>query len=160
MSTSLLLPLLVVWFAAIASPGPDIVQIIRMGSKSRSNGVWTAIGIMVGNSLWIIASLLGLSALIATTPSILAALQLIGGAYLMWMGYGAVRSWWRQRAVQVAQVGVVTHAGVRDGPVHSAGAGAALRTGIATNLSNPKRCCSSARCSPSSSGRIWVRSGR
>ncbi|WP_092152237.1 LysE family translocator [Corynebacterium mycetoides] len=106
--------------AAIISPGPDLFQIIRMGAKSRAAGVACAIGIMIGNSIWIIASLVGLSALIQSVPQILLALQIVGGAYLLWMGAGAIRS---------------TGTTIQDRDVD---ASKALRTGIYTNLSNPK----------------------
>ncbi|GAB3593420.1 Threonine efflux protein [Corynebacterium faecale] len=138
MTTATLFALLIVWIAAIVSPGPDLVQIIRLGSRSRGDGIWAALGIMVGNTIWICASLLGLSVLISTTPLVLWILQLIGGAYLTWMGIGAVRSWWKQR-VHTQQVARAVER-VMEGPgvAGSIGAWPALRTGIATNLSNPK----------------------
>ncbi|WP_080792728.1 LysE family translocator [Corynebacterium pacaense] len=143
MNAATVVSLLLVWFAAIASPGPDLLQIIRLGSRSRSDGIWTAVGIMIGNSLWIIASLLGLSALISATPSVLHVLQLLGGGYLVWMGFGAVRSAWRQRGNRraTASIPVVESAGEGAGDTaagHGHGAASSLRLGIATNLSNPK----------------------
>ncbi|EEI16285.1 LysE family translocator [Corynebacterium sanguinis] len=110
-----MLALVGVWLAAIASPGPDLFQIIRLGSKSRAAGVACAIGIMIGNAIWIIASLVGLSALLQAVPDILAVLQIVGGAYLVWMGLGGATLPHRE--------------------VNTSGA---LRTGILTNLSNPK----------------------
>ncbi|MFP7365190.1 LysE family translocator [Corynebacterium callunae] len=137
MTTAQFFALFLIWMAAIASPGPDLFQIIRRGSKSRSDGIWTAIGIMVGNTFWIVGSLLGLSALIASHPVVLSVLQLVGGAYLTWMGYGAVRSWWRQRGTEpIAATGTPATTSNQDDEV--LGSWAALRTGIATNLSNPK----------------------
>lgn len=142
MTTAIFLGLFLVWAAAIVSPGPDLVQIIRLGSRSRSDGIWTALGIMVGNTIWIAASLLGLSALLSASPGILSALQLIGGSYLIWMGTGAVRSWWGQRQRQEARTAArsVDHAmevfSGEEAP--SLGAWPALRAGIATNLANPK----------------------
>ena len=146
MTTTTLLALLVVWIAAIISPGPDLVQIIRLGSRSRSDGIWAAVGIMVGNTIWICASLLGLSVLISTTPAVLWLLQLIGGVYLIWMGIGAVRSWWGQRftarqagrAVERVMVGTDPDGVGVPGVAGALGPRRALRTGIATNLSNPK----------------------
>lgn len=140
MTTATLLALLLVWIAAIVSPGPDLVQIIRLGSRSRSDGIWTALGIMVGNTIWISASLLGLSALLSATPTLLNILQFIGGGYLVWMGSGAVRSWWSQRQRQEASaearsVGKAM-AALEGGK--SIGIWQALRSGIATNLANPK----------------------
>lgn len=87
-----MIALLGVWLAAIASPGPDLVQIIRVGSKDRRAGVMCALGIMLGNTIWIVASLAGLSALIQAFPQVLSVLQIVGGAYLLWMGIGAIRA--------------------------------------------------------------------
>ncbi|MDY5784665.1 LysE family translocator [Corynebacterium sp.] len=118
-----MLALIGVWLAAIASPGPDLFQIIRLGAKSRAAGVACAAGIMIGNTLWITASLAGLGALVQAVPDVLSVLQVVGGAYLLWMGIGAIR----------------TSAG---GTVPTArrevSASRALRIGCATNLSNPK----------------------
>ncbi|AWB83146.1 LysE family translocator [Corynebacterium liangguodongii] len=117
-----MLPLIGAWIAGIVSPGPDLFQIIRMGTKSRAAGVACALGIMVGNTVWIVASLVGLSALMQARPEILAALQIIGGAYLLWMGIGAIRS-----------TGGAAPRATADATVARA-----LRAGILTNLSNPK----------------------
>lgn len=139
MTTAQFLALFLVWMAAIASPGPDLFQIIRLGAKNRRDGILTAAGIMVGNSIWIIASLLGLSALIATYPAILNILQLVGGGYLAWMGIGAVRSWRAQRSTQQSAADSTAVEKVLDTSTStSIGAWPALRSGIATNLSNPK----------------------
>lgn len=130
-----LLALVGIWVAAIASPGPDVVQIARLGVKSRAAGVACAVGIMAGNTLWIAASLLGLSALIQAVPEILAVLQLVGGAYLFYMGAGAVRA-----GLAARRLG----AGAGEGPQEAASqptaptTGKAFGIGVATNLSNPK----------------------
>lgn len=153
MSFADVLALVGIWIAAIASPGPDVVQIARLGVKSRAAGVACAVGIMAGNSLWITASLLGLSALIQAVPEVLAVLQLVGGAYLFYMGIGAVRAGLaaRKQGVGVsagnekgASQGTRAAAGDADGarsPANGAAApttGKAFGIGVATNLSNPK----------------------
>ena len=114
-----MIALLGVWLAAIASPGPDLLQIIRVGSKDRRSGVLCALGIMLGNTVWILASLAGLSALIQAFPQILSALQIVGGAYLLWMGVGAIRG----AGAEVPAAQQVQRP---------------FLTGLATNLSNPK----------------------
>ncbi|ALC04660.1 threonine efflux protein [Corynebacterium deserti GIMN1.010] len=142
MTTAQLFALFLVWMAGITSPGPDVFQIIRRGSRNKRDGIFTAVGIMIGNALWIVASLLGLSALISTYPAILNTLQIVGGGYLTWMGIGAVRSWWSQRSTQqaVADAAAVenTLASEATATGISIGVWPALRAGIATNLSNPK----------------------
>lgn len=129
--------LLAVWIAAVASPGPDLVQIIRLGARSRAAGVWVALGIMTGNTLWITGSLLGLSALLNTYPGILTVLQLLGGAYLLWMGVNATRGGLaarRQAAVPVTPAGAVSEGDA----ITSAGVLQAWWQGLTTNLANPK----------------------
>lgn len=139
MSSADVLALVGIWIAAIASPGPDVVQIARLGVKSRAAGVACAVGIMAGNTLWIAASLLGLSALIQAVPEILAVLQLVGGAYLFYMGAGAVRA-----GLAARRLGAGVGVGVGEGPQEAASqataptTGKAFGIGAATNLSNPK----------------------
>lgn len=134
MSASGLLSLLVVWLAAIISPGPDLVQIIRVGSRSRAAGIWCALGIMAGNTLWISGSLLGLSALVTRYPQLLTALQLLGGSYLLWMGIGAVRSGLAARV----SASTVPHKATSGADVPDLPPARAFRLGVTTNLANPK----------------------
>lgn len=131
MPTGDFLALIGVFIAAVAVPGPDVVQIIRFSVKSRAAGVACAMGIMVGYAIWIAASLLGLSALMQAAPQLLAMLQLVGGAYLIYMGVGAVRggikAWRSQSAALPSTNADQTLASRR-----------AFTVGMATNLSNPK----------------------
>nr|WP_231375925.1 LysE family translocator [Corynebacterium aquatimens] len=117
-----------IWLVGIVSPGPDVLQITRQGAKSRAAGVACALGIMVGNTFWIAASLLGLSALIQAFPQILAVLQLVGGSYLLYMGIGAVRAGCAARG----------KSGLRVEAAGGSSSSKAFWVGVATNLSNPK----------------------
>lgn len=128
MTGSLFAALLAAWFAGIMSPGPDLFQIIRVGARDKAAGIACAVGIMVGNTVWIAASLLGLSALVQAVPEILTVLQIVGGSYLLYMGVGAIRGGLRARG---KGVGV-------EGASISMKPSKALMVGIATNLSNPK----------------------
>ncbi|MDO4761961.1 MAG: LysE family transporter [Corynebacterium sp.] len=60
-----------VWAAAIALPGPDVFQIIRIASKNTRAGVYCALGIMLGNTLWIASSLAGLATVFAAFPALM-----------------------------------------------------------------------------------------
>ena len=131
MTGSAFAALLATWIAAILSPGPDVFQIIRVGAKDRAAGVACALGIMVGNALWIIGSLLGLSALIQAVPQILVVLQIVGGAYLLYMGIGALRGGLAGRRPDPAAAGAPQLA-------RTVAPAKAFRIGVATNLSNPK----------------------
>lgn len=132
MTGGALLSILVAWLLAIASPGPDLVQILRLGAVRR-NGVACALGIMSGNTLWIVASMVGLSALIDAVPWVLTALFLVGGAFLAWMGQAALRGGLAER--RSAGTTVSTTPTTTAERVSTLGA---WRLGLMTNLANPK----------------------
>jgi threonine efflux protein len=136
MTGGALLSILVAWLLAIASPGPDLVQILRLGALRR-NGVACALGIMTGNTLWIVGSMVGLSALIAAVPWVLTVLFLVGGAFLAWMGQGALRGGLAERRAggTVVPTGATTGTATAAGGVSTLGA---WRLGLLTNLANPK----------------------
>lgn len=90
------LVLLSVWFAAICSPGPDLLCLVRIATRSRARGLAAAAGIVAGIVVWLVLTLAGLGALLAAAPWVLSALQIAGGAYLIWMGASAVRAGARQ----------------------------------------------------------------
>ena len=129
MTVSSFLSLLVVWLTANVSPGPDIAQVIRLGVHSRKAGIFGGLGINTGAAIWITGSLLGLSALVNTHPGVLTFLQLIGGSYLMWMGFGALRAGLFPQREQAAEQEELS------GEISAV---RAWLTGTATNLSNPK----------------------
>lgn len=131
-TTGALLSILVAWLLAIASPGPDLVQLLRVGAVRR-NGVACALGIMSGNLLWIVASMLGLSALVDNVPGILTALFLVGGCVLAWMGQGALRGGLAARK----QDAVLSDAASSLLTTQMTTA-QSWRLGLVTNLSNPK----------------------
>lgn len=138
MTGSAFAALLGVWVAAIASPGPDLFQIIRVGAKDRVAGVMCALGIMVGNAIWIIASLFGLSALMQAVPQILAVLQTVGGGYLLYMGVGALHAGLAAQRTRVQRTQAAAAAAVTGGAPTAMAPAHALGIGVATNLSNPK----------------------
>lgn len=109
-------------------PGPDTMQIIRIGSASRKLGAVCGLGTTIGNLIWGIASLLGLSALVKTYPVVMDVLALAGSAYLLYMVVGLVRNLLARHNTESA----TPPARVPDSPLR------ALRAGLFTNLSNPK----------------------
>jgi threonine/homoserine/homoserine lactone efflux protein len=70
------------------SPGPSFVVVARTAvSHSRGRGILAALGMGVGGSVFAIAALLGLHALLIAIPSIHVALQLAGASYLLFLAY-------------------------------------------------------------------------
>ena len=142
MTIAAYLGLLGTWIAAITTPGPDTVQIIRLGSRSRHLALWAAVGICTGNILWPIVTMAGLSALITAFPWILAVLYLAGGLFLIRMGIGSFRSGWAmhqaEQNVPVPSFSDASTANDEAGVEEKHTNTDAWRIGLATNLSNPK----------------------
>ena len=140
MPISTLVTLMGVWFAALASPGPDVMQIIRLGTRSTRAAVWAALGCTTGLAIWTVASLAGLSALITAHPGILVVLQVVGGCYLLWMAYTAITDGFKERRAPATVVGTETRAPQPRGftPDGIIKAATAFRMGFICDLSNPK----------------------
>ncbi|PRQ10375.1 threonine transporter [Corynebacterium sp. 13CS0277] len=137
MTATQLAALLSVWLAAITSPGPDTVQLARLATLSRRSSILGALGIMVGNTAWIVLSLAGMSALLASQPHLTHALEILGGSVLCWMGSQALAGGLRARRA-AARTATGAAAQPVDAAVPPMSARQAFRLGLVTNLSNPK----------------------
>lgn len=118
--------------AGMTSPGPDIFLILRMATRSRKHALAAVAGIVTGATMWMTLTVVGVAAVLASQPALMGGIQLVGGAYLAYMGVrmlvGGVRGIREVQAGGVAAVGVA--------PLGSLGG--AYRQGLLTNLSNPK----------------------
>jgi threonine/homoserine/homoserine lactone efflux protein len=75
------------------SPGPDNLMVLGMGmSRGRKQGMVFGLGCALGCLSHTILATLGVSALIAASPTAFTALKIVGGLYLIWLGIGALRS--------------------------------------------------------------------
>ncbi|MGO4377305.1 LysE family translocator [Pseudoduganella sp. RAF53_2] len=75
------------------SPGPDNLMVLGMGmSRGRKQGMAFGLGCALGCLSHTILATLGVSALIAASPTAFTALKMCGGLYLIWLGIGALRS--------------------------------------------------------------------
>lgn len=108
--------------AAIASPGPSLLFLVRTTmAKGRAAGVAAAFGLGLMAALWTGAALLGLDALFTLFPWAYLAVKIVGATYLIWV---AVQVW---RSAHE--------------PVHEGSATAQskfFRQGMLINLGNPK----------------------
>ena len=142
--------LLLTWFIAVVSPGPDLVMVLHQSlTRSRRAGLWAGAGVVTGIAVWLCAAFLGLSALLHAVPWLLVLLQLAGGLLLAYLGAGSLRAWAasRRRTTPPADsgtpgtVGAAPRAdspGVQEPQAGQGSASGAYRRGLATNLANPK----------------------
>ena len=124
--------------ALAVSPGPDVLFVIANGMRHRVRGAMaSSLGICAGSVLHAFAAALGISALIAASPTLFELLRYAGAAYLAYLGLQAVRSWWRngysERPADDADAripGVSVWPGISVWIV--------FRQGLITNVLNPK----------------------
>ncbi|AMS13479.1 lysine transporter LysE [Pseudomonas chlororaphis] len=87
------LALATIHFLAVVAPGPDFAVTIRQSVRfGRVVGLCTAIGIGAGISVHVLYTLLGVGALMHTTPWLLNVAKVVGGAYILYLGVSLLRS--------------------------------------------------------------------
>ncbi|MEO1197695.1 MAG: LysE family transporter [Pseudomonadota bacterium] len=118
-------------FAAVASPGPSFVVVMRETlSRGTVFGVWCALGLGLGTLIWAAAAWFGLAALFSAVPWLYAGLKLIGAVYLLYLAIQL----WRYACDPPPETNQVDIAVTR----RSRGVASALRRGVLTQLANPK----------------------
>ena len=112
----------------MVSPGPNVLVVTQTAaSETRRAGVWAALGIAAGAALMSSAALAGLSVVLTQFAWLHAALRLVGGAYLIYLGVKLWRGAGAPAAFSAATANGVPRTDWR-----------AFRLGLATNLTNPK----------------------
>lgn len=118
----------VVATVVIVTPGPDTALTIRNTLVGgRRSGIFTAVGVSIGQATWAVATSLGIATLLAASEPAFRAVKYVGAAYLIFLGvqslYGALRGTGRvERGLR--PVGLEPRV--------------ALRQGVISNLTNPK----------------------
>ena len=78
---------------AVASPGPDFAIVLKHSiSFGRRAAIVTSIGVGAAILIHVTYSLLGIGILIKTTPVLFQAFSYVAAAYLLYLGWGAIRS--------------------------------------------------------------------
>ena len=79
--------------ALIAIPGPNMIYVAtRSMSEGRSAGFASALGLLTGTGINVLAAAVGLSALIASSDVAYDVIRYAGAAYLVYLGVKALRS--------------------------------------------------------------------
>lgn len=126
--TVLLIFALAILLGAIA-PGPDFAMVVRNTVLAgRAGGMWTAIGIGLGVSVWVFAASLGMAALLAASALAFAVVKFAGAAYLVYLGVRSIRAAIKERRTPADAIEL-------DRGMSRA---AAFRSGLLCNVLNPK----------------------
>jgi threonine/homoserine/homoserine lactone efflux protein len=109
----------------VAMPGADFTVVVRNALVSRRAGVACALGITGGLLLHTALAVAGVAAVLTAVPALFRTLQLLGGAYVLYLGARTLRSLGRSREPEADAE--------RPGP-----GARPLRQGFVTNALNPK----------------------
>ncbi|MFD3496099.1 LysE family translocator [Streptomyces sp. NPDC058690] len=123
----------------VALPGADFTVVVRNALASRAAGVATALGVAGGLLVHTALAVAGLAAVLVTVPALFRTVQLLGGAYVLYLGISALHAA-RRRTTDGgpdADLGSGSDAG-RAGRPSVTGPRRALRQGFLTNALNPK----------------------
>jgi threonine/homoserine/homoserine lactone efflux protein len=116
----------------IVTPGPDTAITIRNTLfGGRAGGVFTALGIASGQTIWAFATSIGIVALLIASEPLFLAVKYAGAAYLVYLGIQALRA-----AVWPSAPTPGHRPEVR--PEHRLKPLAAFRQGVISDLGNPK----------------------
>lgn len=110
---------------ALISPGPNFAFMLKVGlGAGRRAALRTVAGIAVGEAIWGFAAVFGVAALALHYPLLGSAVRWAGGAFLLWLAAGALRSAWR--------------GGTTEAVPATGRAGGGFGAGLAIMLLNPK----------------------
>ncbi|APS22860.1 lysine transporter LysE [Streptomyces sp. Tue 6075] len=120
----------------VALPGADFTVVVRNALASRTAGLASAVGVAGGLLVHTALAVAGLAAVLVAMPVLFRTVQLLGGAYVLYLGLSALYAMRRR-----AQDGSGPPSGAPEGePERPAPRdfGRALRQGFLTNALNPK----------------------
>ncbi|MBT9446591.1 MAG: LysE family translocator [Hyphomonadaceae bacterium] len=113
-------PFLVAVALVELTPGPNMAWLAALTvAEGRVAGLRAVAGVTLGLTIYMLASVVGVTGVIAAAPDVYAALRLAGVAYLLWLAFEA----WR---------------GAGDIAAGSGDGAAPFRRGLIANLLNPK----------------------
>ena len=93
MSLDLWLAFVAASTALLVIPGPTVLLVLSYAlSQGRKVAVASAAGVALGDFIAMVASLLGLGALVLASATLFTALKWVGAVYLVWLGIKLIRS--------------------------------------------------------------------
>ena len=120
------------YIVGTSSPGPANMAIMRNAlSHGRAGGLATAFGVISGSLIWGVLCAVGLGAALARMPQLLNVIGFVGGCYLIFLGWKALKT---AMAGRPAELGAASDAAGKTGP----GSRSLYLYGLGLHLTNPK----------------------
>jgi len=114
-----------VYVVGVVLPGPNFVAVAHKAASTTTREALALVaGVVVVNLFWASCSILGIGIVFATFPWIALAVKVIGAGYLIWFGGRLIFKAGSASAARISSNG--------------RSLGQAFRTGVATNIANPK----------------------
>lgn len=130
--TSIFITVAIAHFLALLSPGPDFVLVVKSAIRNKGrNAIGVAFGIAIANAVYIGLCLIGVGSILATSVPIMITLKVIGGCFLIYLAYKALRA--RKSAYQNLEI-------VDDSEIEAKGSSFWFEffTGFMSGILNPK----------------------
>ncbi|MGI8651497.1 MAG: LysE family translocator [Geodermatophilaceae bacterium] len=113
----------------ILLPGPAMLFLLARGiAGGRRVGVYSALGVESASAVYVVATALGLTAILAASGTALAVVRYVGAGYLIWLGLRTILM--RNEPLVAASPGLATEV--------ASGAWRSWRQGFAVGITNPK----------------------
>jgi len=123
----ILLSVAIIWSVAVITPGPNFFITVKTAvGQNRRSALFVALGTSTGTILWGLSGFFGVALLFKASPWIYLSLKLLGGIYLIYLGFELVIS--TTSAGSNHRVPFLTSIDAIQG----------YKLGLLTNLSNPK----------------------
>lgn len=120
---------LLIALVVVFTPGPATALVVRNAARGGTRAAWaTTAGNSTGILLWALASVLGISALVAASEAAFAVLKVGGAVVLAWLGAQALLR------ARPARAGAASSVAPRDRHI----AHRPYREGLLTSFANPK----------------------
>ncbi|WP_147197624.1 LysE family translocator [Pantoea sp. CCBC3-3-1] len=113
----------------VVTPGPDLAYVIGQSiANGRRSGVISAAGVALGSCAHTVASAVGLTAIIAASPTLFLMVKYMGALYLIWLGSRMIWSTFSKKAKPSEEIKSIP----------AVSTGSLLSRGFITTITNPK----------------------
>ncbi|MBA3295139.1 MAG: LysE family translocator [Geodermatophilaceae bacterium] len=119
----------------ILLPGPAMLFLLARGiAGGRRVGIYSALGVESASAVYVAATALGLTAVLAASGTALGLVRYVGAAYLIWLGVVTIR----KRNDPLVPASPASSGSAVPGAGVPAGAWRSWRQGFAVGITNPK----------------------
>lgn len=127
-NSGLFILFLVTTIPIVCFPGPSVAFILTNSvQKGRAHGLFAMLGVEIGYLVHVFGAVVGISAVIAASAQLFAAVKIAGVAWLLWLAWKAFRS---RKEGTLAQLG--------DNHGEERGRWSTFRSGLLVGALNPK----------------------